>query len=90
MLFIPNGVLLNRCICDGVERPFCEVVKENMSKLCFIGDHSVIADQPDVDDIYDDEDYDPKNDKEEVYTENSSASQRLSSCVMLLFLWILF
>uniref|UniRef100_A0A8C4ICL1 GDNF/GAS1 domain-containing protein n=1 Tax=Dicentrarchus labrax TaxID=13489 RepID=A0A8C4ICL1_DICLA len=47
MLFIPNGVLLNRCVCDGVERPFCEVVKENMSKLCSIGDHTVISDQPD-------------------------------------------
>uniref|UniRef100_A0A3P9BC31 GDNF/GAS1 domain-containing protein n=1 Tax=Maylandia zebra TaxID=106582 RepID=A0A3P9BC31_9CICH len=44
MLFIPNGMLLNRCICDGVERPLCEVVKENMSKLCSIGDHSVVSD----------------------------------------------
>ncbi|MEQ2203840.1 hypothetical protein XENOCAPTIV_004412 [Xenoophorus captivus] len=42
MLLIPNGMLLNRCVCDGVERPFCEVVKENMSKLCSIGDHTLV------------------------------------------------
>uniref|UniRef100_A0A1A7XMN5 GDNF/GAS1 domain-containing protein n=1 Tax=Iconisemion striatum TaxID=60296 RepID=A0A1A7XMN5_9TELE len=56
MLFSPNGMLLNRCVCDGVERPFCEMVKENMSKLCSIGDHSVLSDQ-DGEDLYEDEDY---------------------------------
>lgn len=64
-----------------------------MSKLCSIGDHNVISDQPDVDDMYEDEDYDPKNDREEVYTDHSSASQRLSSCLLLLLLalaWILY
>lgn len=93
MLFIPNGMLLNRCVCDGVERPFCEVVKENMSKLCSIGDHIVISDQPDVDDMYEDEDYDHKNDREEVETDYSAASHRLSSCMTLLFpplAWILY
>lgn len=94
MLFIPNGMLLNRCVCDGVERPFCEVVKENMSKLCSIGDHIAMADQPEVDDMYEDEDYDPKGDKDEAYIDKSfSASQRLSSCMTLLFLplaWILY
>lgn len=83
MLFIPNGMLLNRCVCDGVERPFCEVVKENMSKLCAIGDHSVISDQPDVD-MYGDEDYDPKTDREEVDPDPSSAARRLPSCMALL------
>ncbi|KAG7277357.1 hypothetical protein CRUP_025597 [Coryphaenoides rupestris] len=67
MLFIPSGVLLNRCVCDGVERPFCEVVKENMSKLCAIGggDGGAHPEQPEVDDLYEDELYDPKNDRDE-------------------------
>lgn len=89
MLFIPNGMLLNRCVCDGVERPFCEVVKENMSKLCSIGSPSVASDQPEVDD-YKDEDYDLKSDREEGYSDSSSACKSLPSFVMLAFLWILF
>ncbi|XP_056135343.1 growth arrest-specific protein 1 [Lampris incognitus] len=92
MLFIPNGVLLNRCVCDGVERPFCEVVKENMSKLCSIGDQSVISDQPDVDYIYEDEDYD-RSDREEAYPDDFSGSWQLSCYVPLLCLplaWILY
>uniref|UniRef100_A0A4W5JZT3 GDNF/GAS1 domain-containing protein n=1 Tax=Hucho hucho TaxID=62062 RepID=A0A4W5JZT3_9TELE len=83
MLFIPNGMLLNQCVCDGVERPFCEVVKENMSKLCQIGDHSVISDQADMDDMYEDEDYDSKT--EEIYPPDSnSSSPQLSSYMALL------
>ncbi|KAJ3594077.1 hypothetical protein NHX12_006409 [Muraenolepis orangiensis] len=81
MLFIPDGVLLNRCVCDGVERPFCEVVKENMSKLCSLGDQGGHPEQPEVDDVYDDEDYDPKNDREEHIP---SASSRWSACLPLL------
>lgn len=64
MLFIPNGMLLNQCICDGVERPFCEVVKENMSKLCNIGDSGVASDHVEMDDVYEDEDYDLKTERE--------------------------
>lgn len=89
MLFMPNGVLLNRCVCDGVERPFCEVVKENMKKLCFIGEHIVVSEQPDVDDMYEDEDYDPK---EEMDVARSSASPVSSSYILLLFapaVWML-
>lgn len=89
MLFIPNGMLLNRCVCDGEERPFCEVVKENMSRLCSIGDHSV-SDQPEVDDHYEDEDYDPRSGSEEGYPDSSSDSHRLSSCLVLLVLRTLF
>uniref|UniRef100_H3A7W6 GDNF/GAS1 domain-containing protein n=2 Tax=Latimeria chalumnae TaxID=7897 RepID=H3A7W6_LATCH len=37
MLSTPSGALLNKCICDGVERPFCEVMKDNMERLCFGG-----------------------------------------------------
>lgn len=89
MLFMPNGVLLNRCVCDGVERPFCEVVKENMRKLCFVGEHIVVSEQPDVDDMYEDEDYDPK---EEMDAAQSSASPVSSSYFLLLFapaVWML-
>ncbi|XP_076143589.1 growth arrest-specific protein 1 [Alosa pseudoharengus] len=64
MLFIPNGMLLNQCVCDGVERPFCEVVKENMSKLCNIGDGGVPSDHAEVDYVYEDEDYEFKTERE--------------------------
>ncbi|CAL8359949.1 unnamed protein product [Gadus morhua 'NCC'] len=84
MLFIPNGALLNRCVCDGVERPFCEVVKENMSKLCSLGDHGGHSEQPEVDDVYEDEDYDPKNDREE-YPDPHSGAGRLAFCLPLLY-----
>ena len=64
MLFIPNGMLLNQCVCDGVERPFCEVVKENMSKLCNIGDGGLTSDHAEVDDVHEDEDYDFETERE--------------------------
>ncbi|KAM8792554.1 growth arrest-specific protein 1 [Eudromia elegans] len=35
MLAVPKAVLLNDCVCDGLERPICESVKENMARLCF-------------------------------------------------------
>lgn len=84
MLFIPSGVLLNRCVCDGVERPFCEVVKENMSKLCAIGDNGAHPELPEVDDVYEDEVYDPKNDREED-TDVHSGSWRWSACLPWLY-----
>jgi hypothetical protein len=83
MLFIPNGMLLNQCVCDGVERPFCEVVKENMSKLCQIGDHNVISDQADMDDMYEDEDYESKT-EEICPPDSNSSSPQLSSYMALL------
>ncbi|XP_052008311.1 growth arrest-specific protein 1-like [Xyrauchen texanus] len=63
LLFMPNGVLLNQCVCDGLERPFCEVVKHNMVKLCSIGDHSVSIDDG-MDDLYEDEDYEVRPERE--------------------------
>ncbi|XP_051920360.1 growth arrest-specific protein 1 [Hippocampus zosterae] len=87
MLYTPDGALLNRCVCDGEGRPFCEVVKENMSKLCSMGDrHGVISDQPDVDDAYEDEDYDARHDREDVYSDHSAAPRGFSSLGGLLFL----
>ncbi|XP_036391480.1 growth arrest-specific protein 1-like [Megalops cyprinoides] len=98
MLFIPNGMLLNRCVCDGVERPFCEVVKENMGKLCAIGDHGVSTAYGEMDDIYEDEDYELKTDREDFHPESGvsfSSSTQLSPHVTLLqgillltFCWI--
>ncbi|XP_006898941.1 PREDICTED: growth arrest-specific protein 1-like [Elephantulus edwardii] len=35
MLTVPKAALLNDCVCDGLERPICESVKENMARLCF-------------------------------------------------------
>lgn len=94
MLFIPNGMLLNRCVCDGVERPFCEVVKENMSRLCSTnGELSIISEQADVDDIYEDEDYDPKLSKDEMepFVTYNSVSNLSCSMTLLYFTlaWIL-
>uniref|UniRef100_A0ACB8ERF2 1,3-beta-glucanosyltransferase gas1 n=1 Tax=Sphaerodactylus townsendi TaxID=933632 RepID=A0ACB8ERF2_9SAUR len=35
MMAVPKALLLNDCVCDGLERPICESVKENMARLCF-------------------------------------------------------
>ncbi|XP_058606990.1 growth arrest-specific protein 1 [Onychostoma macrolepis] len=64
LLFMPSGVLLNQCVCDGLERPFCEVVKQNMVKLCSMGDNSVPMDHDGTDDAYEDEDYEAKPESE--------------------------
>ncbi|XP_073489474.1 growth arrest-specific protein 1 [Aquarana catesbeiana] len=35
MMQVPKALLLNDCVCDGMERPICESIKENMARLCF-------------------------------------------------------
>ncbi|XP_075787911.1 growth arrest-specific protein 1 [Pelodiscus sinensis] len=35
MLAVPKALPLNHCVCDGLERPICESMKENMARLCF-------------------------------------------------------
>uniref|UniRef100_UPI0035902B20 growth arrest-specific protein 1-like n=1 Tax=Myxine glutinosa TaxID=7769 RepID=UPI0035902B20 len=35
MLVLPSARRMARCVCDGIERPFCEAVKANMERLCF-------------------------------------------------------
>ncbi|XP_074851245.1 growth arrest-specific protein 1 [Carettochelys insculpta] len=35
MLAVPKAAPLNHCVCDGLERPICESMKENMARLCF-------------------------------------------------------
>ncbi|XP_065114079.1 growth arrest-specific protein 1 [Paramisgurnus dabryanus] len=62
LLVMPNGMMLNECVCDGLERPFCEVVKQNMLRLCSIGGFSVDHDA--MDDIYEDEDYETKAERD--------------------------
>lgn len=64
MLAMPDGMLLNRCVCDGLERPFCEVVKQNMMKLCSIGDRGSSLEHDGTDDVYEDEDYDAKAERD--------------------------
>lgn len=59
MLAVPKAALLNDCVCDGLERPICESVKENMARLCFAtelgnGPGSSGSDGG-LDDYYDDE-----------------------------------
>ncbi|MBN3314123.1 GAS1 protein, partial [Atractosteus spatula] len=66
------------CVCDGVERPFCEVVKENMGKLCSVGDHGVSTSYGDTDDLYEDEDYELKVDREETDSESAGSFSRCS------------
>ncbi|XP_007906365.1 growth arrest-specific protein 1-like [Callorhinchus milii] len=62
LLSIPSGVSLNTCVCDGVERPFCEVVKDNMHKFCSINGQTVFTagpgPGPDSEENYYYEDYD--------------------------------
>ncbi|XP_043933122.1 growth arrest-specific protein 1-like [Protopterus annectens] len=57
LLSLPTGRLLDSCVCDGLERPFCEVVKANMGKLCFRGEPDQTTNSPtEHDDAYEDED----------------------------------
>ncbi|XP_063311047.1 growth arrest-specific protein 1 [Pelobates fuscus] len=35
MMQVPKAMLLNDCVCDGMERAICESIKENMARLCF-------------------------------------------------------
>lgn len=96
MLLIPSGMLLNRCVCDGVERPFCEVVKDNMRKLCSIGDNGVSMSYGEMDDVYEDEDYEMKAEREDTQSDSMvplSGASKLPSCfiflhlAMLIFYW---
>ncbi|XP_053128483.1 growth arrest-specific protein 1-like [Hemicordylus capensis] len=58
LLAAPGGPALERCVCDGTERPFCQVLKANMGRLCFgpaPGSPSVEAEEDDEADEYADE-----------------------------------
>ncbi|KAG9486842.1 hypothetical protein GDO78_006958 [Eleutherodactylus coqui] len=35
MMKVPKALLLSDCVCDGMERPICESVKDSMVRLCF-------------------------------------------------------
>ncbi|XP_004714656.2 growth arrest-specific protein 1 [Echinops telfairi] len=61
MLDVPKAALLNDCVCDGLERPICESVKENMARLCFgaeMGNGQGSSGSDGALDDYYDEDYD--------------------------------
>lgn len=60
MMQVPKALLLNDCVCDGMERPICETIKENMARLCFgayMG-NGVPGSSGGSDYEYEDEDYD--------------------------------
>ncbi|KAL2781258.1 growth arrest-specific protein 1 precursor [Daubentonia madagascariensis] len=61
MRAVPKAALLNDCVCDGLERPICESVKENMARLCFgaeLGNSPGSSGSDGGLDDYYDEDYD--------------------------------
>lgn len=35
MMAVPKGQLLSDCVCDGIDRPICESVKDSTLRLCF-------------------------------------------------------
>ncbi|KAG2471274.1 growth arrest-specific protein 1 [Polypterus senegalus] len=88
MLLIPSGGLLNRCVCDGVERPFCEVVKENMSKLCAIGEQSLSTVDPESEDMYEDEEEEPRTDREEGETDTVTSYSGSGRTQLSLFVYV--
>ncbi|TSK38390.1 Growth arrest-specific protein 1 [Bagarius yarrelli] len=84
---LPDGVLLERCVCDGVERPFCEVVKDNMSRLCALSDRGLAPDLDVLDDVYEDEDYEVKAERDidtEAVVSPSRAVRSFSHLALLL------
>ncbi|XP_072848413.2 growth arrest-specific protein 1 [Pogona vitticeps] len=70
MLAVPKALLLNDCVCDGLERPICESVKENMARLCFgpdaVGPGSSGASDGALDDYYDEYEDDPVRSRDEL------------------------
>ncbi|XP_061409406.1 growth arrest-specific protein 1-like [Lethenteron reissneri] len=79
MMAMPRALALSECVCDGLERPFCEVVKDNMERLCFdrergSGDFADEDDDDDEDDDEgDDEDDDGDDDEDGGYGDNAAA-----------------
>ncbi|XP_032809522.2 uncharacterized protein LOC116942073 [Petromyzon marinus] len=78
MMAMPRALALSECVCDGLERPFCEVVKDNMERLCFDRErgsgHFSDEDDDDDDDEGDDEDDDGDDDDDDGgYGDNAAA-----------------
>lgn len=59
MRYVPKAALLNDCVCDGMERPICEAIKDNMARLCFGSDFNTGSGGSDDDDDYEDYNEDP-------------------------------
>ncbi|XP_053558404.1 growth arrest-specific protein 1 [Bombina bombina] len=60
MMKVPKALMLNDCVCDGMERPFCESIKENMARLCFGEEASNVPGSSGFE--YGAEDYDSESD----------------------------
>ncbi|XP_040272936.1 growth arrest-specific protein 1 [Bufo bufo] len=56
MITQPKALLLNECVCDGMERAICESIKDSMVRLCFSSDGGPSSSGESDDDF--DEDYD--------------------------------
>ncbi|KAM9329578.1 growth arrest-specific protein 1 [Gastrophryne carolinensis] len=69
MMRVPKALLLNDCVCDGLERPICESIKENMARLCF-GAEMASSGSSDYD--YYDEDYDSQPAREGSWEEEAA------------------
>ncbi|XP_028661377.1 growth arrest-specific protein 1a [Erpetoichthys calabaricus] len=84
MVSVPAAVLLNECICDGVERPICEAVKENMARLCFGPDSSTGSSGSDVGDYYyDDLEPEERTSSVEETSPNSGSLSRIPGILTL-------
>ncbi|XP_069817867.1 growth arrest-specific protein 1 [Dendropsophus ebraccatus] len=59
MMLIPKALQLNDCVCDGMERPICESVKDSMERLCFGPDADSSSGEADDYVDYEYEDYKP-------------------------------
>ncbi|XP_068927286.1 growth arrest-specific protein 1-like [Petaurus breviceps papuanus] len=59
LLATAGGPQLERCVCDGAERPFCQVLKDNMGRLCFGPAAAVAAAEAEDDDYEDEEEASP-------------------------------
>ncbi|XP_043836242.1 growth arrest-specific protein 1-like [Dromiciops gliroides] len=60
LLATAGGPLLERCVCDGAERPFCQVLKDNMGRLCFGPAAAAAAAEAEDDDYEDEEEASPR------------------------------
>ncbi|XP_075067175.1 growth arrest-specific protein 1 [Mixophyes fleayi] len=97
MMRVPKALLLNDCVCDGLERPICESIKENMARLCFgveMGNGGPGSSGGSYDD-YDDDEYGDETDqgRDGSYEEapprvnTDSSSSGAPSASFLLTLW---
>ncbi|KAG8455309.1 hypothetical protein GDO86_001488 [Hymenochirus boettgeri] len=78
MMRVPKALLLNDCVCDGMERPICESIKENMARLCFGVEVGNAGSSGRSEDEYDDEYDDDTGPTGEGSYEDDQQSSRIS------------